>query len=70
MRSTAASRPAARSAFRPSWIGVVEVARQLGNGPEVTLNTYAHIFEELDPAQWLGAVEAARAEFRCMRKVR
>jgi len=28
---------------------VVEVARQMGNSPEVTLSTYAHVFDEMGP---------------------
>jgi integrase len=54
-------------------VSVVEVARQMGNAPDVTLGTYAHVFEELDPAERMSAVEAirrARAEFRCTRGVR
>jgi hypothetical protein len=45
---------------------VVEVARQMGNAPSVTLDTYGHVFDEhepgsrFDPAE---AIEAARAEF-------
>jgi hypothetical protein len=39
-------------------VSVVEVARQMGNAPDVTLGTYAHVFEELDPAERIGAVEA------------
>jgi hypothetical protein len=45
---------------------VVEVARQMGNAPSVTLDAYGHVFDErdagsrLDPAE---AIEAARAEF-------
>jgi integrase len=42
-------------------VSVVEVARQMGNAPDVTLDTYAHVFEELDPAERLSAVEAIRA---------
>jgi integrase len=45
---------------------VVEVARQMGNAPSVTLDTYGHVFDEdelgsrFDPVE---AIEAARAEF-------
>jgi len=42
---------------------VVEVARQLGNAPSVTLDTYAHVFDERDPSGRRdagGAIEAAR----------
>jgi integrase len=42
-------------------VSVVEVARQMGNAPDVTLGTYAHVFEELDPAERLSAAEAIRA---------
>jgi hypothetical protein len=28
---------------------VVEVARQMGNSPEVTLSTSAHVFAEMGP---------------------
>ena len=42
-------------------VSVVEVARQMGNAPDVTLGTYAHVFEELDPADRVSAVEAIRA---------
>jgi hypothetical protein len=38
----------------------------MGNAPEVTLGVYAHVFEELDPTDRMGAVEAiqaARTEF-------
>ena len=47
-------------------VSVVEVARQMGNAPDVTLGTYAHVFEELDPAERVSAetaVRAAREEF-------
>ena len=45
---------------------VAEVARQMGNSLTVTLDTYAHVFEEFDPGSRLKAgeaIEAARAEF-------
>ena len=45
---------------------VVEVAAQLGNAPEVTLSTYAHVFREFTPGEPIsaeGAILAARAEF-------
>ncbi|MGH9323199.1 MAG: tyrosine-type recombinase/integrase, partial [Vicinamibacteria bacterium] len=45
---------------------VIDVARQMGNAPDVTLKTYAHVFEEFDPGARVSAVdaiEAARAEF-------
>ncbi len=47
-------------------VSVIEVARQVGNSPDVTLTTYAHVFEEFEPAARVSAVdaiEAARAEF-------
>jgi hypothetical protein len=40
---------------------VVEVVRQMGNAPDVTLGTYAHVFEELDPAERVSAAEAIRS---------
>ena len=45
---------------------MVEVARQIRNAPDVTLGTYADVFEELDPAERVGAIDAidaARADF-------
>jgi integrase len=47
-------------------VSAVEVARQLGNSAAVTLDTYAHVFEELDPAERLpagDAIRSAREEF-------
>jgi integrase len=44
---------------------VVEVARQMGNASSVTLDTYAHLFDERDPVgrvDAVAAIEAARAE--------
>jgi len=43
---------------------VVDVARQAGHAPTMALNTYAHVFEEFDPAERLSAeerIERARA---------
>jgi integrase len=42
---------------------VVEVARQMGNSPEVTLSTYAHVFDEMGPDHIDAetAIRAARA---------
>jgi hypothetical protein len=43
---------------------VVEVAAQAGHAPTMTLNTYAHVFEELKGAARLDAeaqIKAARA---------
>ena len=45
---------------------VVEVARQMGNAPSVTLDTYGHAFDEQEPGSRFDpveAIEAARAEF-------
>jgi integrase len=36
---------------------VVEVARQLGHAPTMTLNTYGHVFDELQGAERLSAEE-------------
>ena len=36
---------------------VVEVARQAGHSPKVALDTYAHVFDEADPAERAGAAE-------------
>jgi hypothetical protein len=47
-------------------VSVIGVARQVGNSPDVTLTTYAHVFEGFDPAARVtaaDAIEAARAEF-------
>jgi integrase len=41
-------------------VSAVEVARQLGNSVTVTLDTYAHVFEELDPAERTPAAQAIR----------
>lgn len=43
---------------------VVDVARQAGHAPTMTLNTYAHVFEEFDPDERISAedrIERARA---------
>lgn len=45
---------------------VVEVARQMGNAPSVTLDTYGHVLEERDPSVRVTpaeAIEGARSEF-------
>jgi integrase len=45
---------------------VVEVARQMGNAPSVTLDTYGHVLEDRDPSVNVTpaeAIEAARSEF-------
>ncbi len=47
-------------------VSAVEVARQLGNSVAVALDTYVHVFEELDPSVRLPAtasIMAARGEF-------
>jgi hypothetical protein len=45
---------------------VPELARQLGNAPNVTLETYAPVFDDRDPDRRRDpeeGIEAARAEF-------
>jgi integrase len=39
---------------------VVEVARQAGHSPKVALDTYAHVFEEFDPAERINAADRIR----------
>ncbi len=39
---------------------VVEVARQAGHSPTMTLSTYAHLFEELDGADRISAEKRIR----------
>ena len=41
-------------------IQIIEVARQLGHSPTMTLEVYAHVFDEFDPAERNGAEEAIR----------
>ena len=36
---------------------VVDVARQAGHAPTMSLNTYAHVFEEFDPDDRVSAEE-------------
>lgn len=46
---------------------VVDVARQAGHWPKMALDTYAHVFEEIDPAERIDAadrVRKAREELR------
>ena len=46
---------------------VVEVARRAGHSPKVALDTYAHVFEEFDPAERINAadrIRKAREELR------
>jgi integrase len=42
-------------------LSVVDVARQMGHSPTVTLNTYSHVFEEFEPGERVAAAEAIRA---------
>ena len=39
---------------------VVEVARRAGHSPKMALDTYAHVFEEFDPAERIDAAERIR----------
>ena len=39
---------------------VVEVARQAGHSPAMALGTYAHVFEEFDPAERVSAADRIR----------
>ena len=39
---------------------VVEVARQAGHSPTMALDTYAHVFEEFDPAERVNAADRIR----------
>jgi hypothetical protein len=39
-------------------VSIVEVARQDGHAPEDCLRTYAHTFEEFDPADRVSAADA------------
>jgi hypothetical protein len=39
---------------------VVDVARQAGHSPQVALDTYAHVFEEFDPAERINAADRIR----------
>lgn len=41
--------------------GVLDVARQAGHSPTMTLNVYGHVFDEWDPAERLTAEERVRA---------
>lgn len=46
---------------------VVEVARRAGHSPKMALDTYAHVFEEFDPAERINAadrIRKAREELR------
>lgn len=46
---------------------VVDVARQAGHSPKMALDTYAHVFEEFDPAERINAadrIRRAREELR------
>ena len=39
---------------------IVEVARRAGHSPKMTLDTYAHVFEEFDPAERINAADRIR----------
>jgi integrase len=39
---------------------VVEVARRAGHSPTMALDTYAHVFEEFDPAERVNAADRIR----------
>jgi integrase len=39
---------------------VVDIARQAGHSPTMALNTYAHVFEEFDPADRMSAADRIR----------
>jgi integrase len=39
---------------------VVEVARRAGHSPKMSLDTYAHVFEEFDPAERVNAADRIR----------
>lgn len=39
---------------------VVEVARQAGHSPKMALDTYAHVFDEFDPAERMDSTERIR----------
>jgi integrase len=41
-------------------VQIIEVARQLGHSPTMTLEVYAHVFDEFDPAERVPAEEAIR----------
>jgi integrase len=41
-------------------VQIIEVARQLGHSPTMTLEVYAHVFDEFDPAERMSAEEAIR----------
>ncbi|MCA1846128.1 MAG: site-specific integrase [Actinobacteria bacterium] len=46
---------------------VVDIARQAGHSPTMALNTYAHVFEEFDPADRISAadrIQQAREQVR------
>lgn len=49
---------------------VIEVARQLGHGAQLTLGTYGHVMEELSGEERVSAeaaIEAARSVWSAMR---
>ena len=47
---------------------IVEIARQAGHSPKMALDTYAHVFDEFDPAERVSAVERIRAAREVMRE--
>ena len=47
---------------------IVEVARQAGHSPKMALDTYAHVFDEFDPAERVSAVDRIRAAREEMRR--
>ena len=47
---------------------IVEIARQAGHSPKMALDTYAHVFDEFDPAERVNAVERIRAAREVMRE--
>jgi hypothetical protein len=49
---------------------VVEVARQAGHSPTVTLSRYAHLFEELEGAERHSAEDEIRRAKRLVRRTR
>jgi hypothetical protein len=70
--STGAGRRPERRRRRPGWDvfgptllivegrNIVEVARQAGHSPTVALNTYGHVFDELDGAEQRSAEDMIR----------
>jgi integrase len=46
---------------------VVDVARQAGHSPKMALDTYAHVFEEFDPAERIDAADRIRKAREALR---